>query len=494
MNTRYITSIFVAAFLFSHNVFAAKPAQLTFGPGNDTEAVWSPDGKHIAFQSDRDGRLRIYLLALADGSLRALETGPGESCFPCFSPDGKSIVYSYSYLTKTAFEGIKDGYNIYIIPAEGGNPRQLTSGSCYDYLPTFSPDGNTVYFCTTRGLESDNSGGDCVSIFSVPVAGGQPVGIKTGGAFVQPSFSPNGKFFAIGSALGARSNWRIEIAKVDNPSQTIRLTDPKTPFYGPRWAPKGEFIACTGYTAGQDGWEVWLLEIRGDRQRIRVTNGHGNSCSPFWSPDGSQLVFESNATGSYKLYRIPVPEEAGKKIGKTSKEAEGFSLSIPRVTATINPKRAPLAISGDITEDVSAWQCVGLNQSLEVQLPQPQTVSRMRIYSGFLSVYKFPSGEGSIKGCRVQALNGKEWQDLFSEVTNAPRYKGEGAGNFFQEQTFKPVTADRFRLIITASNDTRCRFTSPDPSKISVPEDKVVTYIRKFELFNTEGKNVLQPF
>ena len=62
------------------------PIQLTDGPGNDTEAAWSPDGNHVAFQSDRDGGMKLYILNLSDRSIHHLDTGPGFSCFPAWSP------------------------------------------------------------------------------------------------------------------------------------------------------------------------------------------------------------------------------------------------------------------------------------------------------------------------------------------------------------------------------------------------------------------------
>ena len=57
-----------------------RMGQLTFGPGNDTEAVWSPDGGRMAFQTDRTGDLDIEVLNLADGKRASLVGGPGQAC------------------------------------------------------------------------------------------------------------------------------------------------------------------------------------------------------------------------------------------------------------------------------------------------------------------------------------------------------------------------------------------------------------------------------
>ena len=106
----------------------AEPIPLTTGSGNDTEAVFSPDARRVVFQSDRSGTLDLYQLDLATKEVTPLVAGPGHACFPAFSPDGKWVVYSYAHFTTTAFEGIEHGYNLFVIPAEGGEARRLTSG------------------------------------------------------------------------------------------------------------------------------------------------------------------------------------------------------------------------------------------------------------------------------------------------------------------------------------------------------------------------------
>lgn len=61
---------------------------VTTGAGNDTEAVWSPDGRRIAFQTDAAGDLDIAVVDLASGKVTTLVGGAGQACYPAWTRDG----------------------------------------------------------------------------------------------------------------------------------------------------------------------------------------------------------------------------------------------------------------------------------------------------------------------------------------------------------------------------------------------------------------------
>ena len=286
---------------------ADPPVPLTTGPGEDTEAAWSPDGRQIVFQSDRSGTLGLYVLETSSLEIQPLVTGPGHACFPTWAPDGKSIVYSYAHFTATGFEGMPNGYNLFLVPAEGGEPQRLTEGLHRDYCPVFARDGKTIWFCSNRNGEKDDN---AVGLYRISADGGEPeLMCRQPGrdrALVEPCFSPDGRKLACSRLQGFRDNWTVHLATVDAPADTFPLTDPQGSFYSPQWSPDGTTLACTGFEVGNPGWGVYLIDAHTAR-RQRLDCGPGNSRSPAWSPDGRQLVFENNHTGSYKLYRIEVP-------------------------------------------------------------------------------------------------------------------------------------------------------------------------------------------
>lgn len=139
--------------------------QLTSGLAKDTNPQWSPDGKQIAFLSTRGEKPQIYLIPVDGGEARALtamEQGIGGG--PVWSPDGNQIVFPagpaveppdpkkpYRVARHTyRFDAV--GYlanvvqDIYVIPAEGGDPRQLTDDDCQNGMPVWSPDGREILF------------------------------------------------------------------------------------------------------------------------------------------------------------------------------------------------------------------------------------------------------------------------------------------------------------------------------------------------------------
>ncbi|MCX6994198.1 MAG: hypothetical protein NT011_13795 [Kiritimatiellaeota bacterium] len=468
-----ISAIILLPFIVSF----AQSIQLTKGAGNDMEAAWSPCGTKIAFQSDRAGKMDLYILDLKTGEAKLLPTGPGYSFYPAWSPDGKSIAYSYVYFTKTAMEGIENGYNIYLIPAEGGEPLQLTHGLYRDYVPAFTPDGKHIYFSTTR------QAGDCdkVNIFSVALDDHKVASVQADGIDVQPSFSPDGKYFAFATIANVGCNWGVAIAQTENLQKYISLIKASDEvFYGPRYSPDGNFIACTGYKVGLSGWQIYLLEIRGERRIQVTTNENGNCRNASWSPDGKELAYESNVGGNYKLYRIRVAQLLA------SDKSQGNDLDEMMAICTASVGQNQKYVADGNFQDDSAWRCEGTNQWLEIQRSKPRKISKVRIYSGYLDYYLNPSGEGSIKGYRVCYWDGKEWRDFFTPVNDAPRYQGGPREQFFLEHKFKPIATDRLRLIVTASNDTRKRQSAPD--RITVDPDKVCTYIREFEIFDENEK------
>lgn len=287
---------------------ASDLTPLTTGPGNDTEAAWSPDGRRIAFQTDRHGSSDLYLLEVATKATRPLVEGPGESMFPAWSPDSKWIVFSGANFSKTALAGQKDdGYNLYLVSADGGRPRQLTRGHYRDTAPTFLPDGKRIWFSSNRGAPAKSN---AVSLYAVSPDGGEPEPMLkregTDRAAVQASFAPDGSLFAYGCLAGFQDNWRIRLAPARNPQEGYTLTSAQGSFYGPRWSPAGNRLACTGFQVGDPGWGAWVIEAQ-TGTRCRLDTGPGNSRSPVWHPDGHSLLFENNRTGTYKLYSIPAP-------------------------------------------------------------------------------------------------------------------------------------------------------------------------------------------
>jgi TolB protein len=114
--------------------------RLTTSPRQDTHPAWSPDGRWIAFDSNRSGRFHIYLMA-ADGSEVRRVTSEDHSGgrtgarHPSWSPDGRQLLFD---------SDMSGDEEIYAIAADGSGQRRLTSSPGNDGHAVWSPDGRTI--------------------------------------------------------------------------------------------------------------------------------------------------------------------------------------------------------------------------------------------------------------------------------------------------------------------------------------------------------------
>lgn len=137
---------------FAH-LFAYAPAKLgltrlTSGNWSDIAPSMSPDGKHIAFASNRNGFWDIYTLDLPSGEIVQITNTPEYDSSPTWSPD----------LAWLAYDSYQNG-NLEIVIQSLANPQQkpinLTSNNAADYSPAWSPNGRQIAFVSDRGGDAD---------------------------------------------------------------------------------------------------------------------------------------------------------------------------------------------------------------------------------------------------------------------------------------------------------------------------------------------------
>lgn len=91
----------------------------------------------VAFVSDRDGQMEIYLLDLAAGAERRLTDHPASDMDPAFSPDGRRIAFTSDR---------RGSFEIYEMSLDGSGLRRLTEARGFDIQPVYSPDGRWIAF------------------------------------------------------------------------------------------------------------------------------------------------------------------------------------------------------------------------------------------------------------------------------------------------------------------------------------------------------------
>ncbi|HEY9016417.1 MAG TPA: hypothetical protein VIM84_15290, partial [Gemmatimonadales bacterium] len=129
--------------------------QLTHGPGGDYQPTWSPDGKAIVFFSARAGNADVWSVAVSSGQLTRLTRDPAGDTNPFYSPDGRQI----------AFISDRGGRaEVWVMGADGAEPRQVTSIGAGGHFLRWSPDGRTIIFRAETGTR--------VQVYQVSLADG----------------------------------------------------------------------------------------------------------------------------------------------------------------------------------------------------------------------------------------------------------------------------------------------------------------------------------
>lgn len=129
--------------VFVVNVNGTGLVQLTNGGGTSLSdfPAWSPDGRNIAFVSDRSGVEQVWVMNANGSDQKRLTTSNvPEDQVPDWSPDGRKIAYAEGDF------GAGQNERIFVIDANGSNPHPLTSGAADDWGPAWSPDGKQIAF------------------------------------------------------------------------------------------------------------------------------------------------------------------------------------------------------------------------------------------------------------------------------------------------------------------------------------------------------------
>jgi serine/threonine protein kinase len=194
--------------IWVQQVSGGEAIRLTRDPADDSEPVFSPDGSKIAFRSEREGG-GIYVMSALGGEARLIVR---QGRRPRFSPDGSRMAYMVGESQPTA------GAKSFVVAAGGGPSRQIESSFLSVVDPIWSPDGRHLLFLgarnTTSGLESN--------WWVAPLDGGTAINTGASAIFRQhqvfgpviPSFwTPDGSGVVSSARSGDAVNlWQIGIS------------------------------------------------------------------------------------------------------------------------------------------------------------------------------------------------------------------------------------------------------------------------------------------
>jgi len=235
----------------------------------------------------RDVNQEIYVTTAA-AQERNLTNDPGEDVDPSWSPDGKKLAWSSD----------RDGaFNLFVANADGSGITKLTSGDAADLSPRWSPDGKRIAFSRQGTIMVMNSDGTDVRAVTQPEPESTAPPCKAGGFL--GGWSPDGKQITFYAASATRGIGQVCIVNADGSGLTVVKSDPNTYHVEPAWSPTEQLIVYRSIREGNH--EIYTVKPDGSDD-TNLTNSPALDIEPTFSPDGNWITFASNRYGNFEMF------------------------------------------------------------------------------------------------------------------------------------------------------------------------------------------------
>lgn len=320
----------------NYDVFAmptsgGSPRRLTYFSGGDDVVGWTRDSQRVIFRSSRgDGAFpsvtTLYEIAVAGGQEQSLPVDWGYSAD--YSPDGRQVVFNRhpSSWSRKHYRGSSSA-DLWIADLGARTYRSLLSDEKYNrYWPMWGADGNIYYVADPLPNERSVQPGSLEvrrsvnNIYRVPAAGGAPVQVTrhTSGSLFWPQMSADGRTVVYEEGFGL---WKLDVASGRSTEIKLEIaTDEKENEFAVETV-TNEVDAFDISPSGQRavisvrGQILTIATGRGDIIRVAPDQMASRSQSPKWSPDGKHLAFVSDRSGRDEIW---LSEAEGGNLRKIS--------------------------------------------------------------------------------------------------------------------------------------------------------------------------------
>ncbi len=341
--------------IFVLSTGGGDPIRLTDSPADELTPRWSPDGRHIAFLSDRGTGTNVYLIPALGGAerklaevhtswleapmetLAALGAAPWspdatELLFSRLQPTGEMAVWKISLNTgmqtqltrpppgtvdhyaSWSFDGgrIAFGQNqggkqsLWLMDARGGEPELLLGDDYLNMTPAWSADGHRLVFVSNRSGPWN--------LWEIEV-GSRRLRQLTSGAetAILPTISSTGPIAYTPYSHQIDLYW----GPVDQPQETHqRLTAHTRNNFGGRVSPDGRQVLYQSDRTGN--YELWLLDRATGAER-QLTDHPAWDAMADWAPDGREIVFLSNREGALQVWVLALEAGQVRRVSEKSR-------------------------------------------------------------------------------------------------------------------------------------------------------------------------------
>lgn len=254
--------------------------------GAATHPDWSPDGKWLAFEANRDGARNVHIMRVDGSEVRQLTFNDAMDTYPRFSPDGRSLVF----LSRRSRL-----FSMHLVHVGGGEERALLPADG-NLEPAFSPDGLSVAFRSYLG--GDDADGE---IMIVGVAGDNLRQLTSNDVEDgYPVFSADGRSLFFHRSVGAFR--QIVVMDLESGAE-IQLTEGGFDSWHAHPSPDGQAIVYDANPGGNR--DIYVMDLR-SRQARRLTTHPGRDGYPKYSPDGRRIAFHSDRDGATAVYVMDI--------------------------------------------------------------------------------------------------------------------------------------------------------------------------------------------
>ncbi len=354
MSHRRLFALFGMAFLVAivlsavmgeitpHPLLAQSPIlQLTADRSTNVRPIWSPDGRSVAYQSNRgdNGNYHIWIMNADGKNQRALTNGGSDDRHPFWSPDGKQIVYDSSN------GGARE---VWTVNSDGNNRRQITHLEQEVSFPAFNADSSMISFYSYKD--------GVMSLWIVGADGSNPKPLipsladqrlnQCTFACHQALWSPDGKKITYTGGdhttiwvMNADGSNQVQLSKGNGGEHEHQ--------HFPWWLGDGRIGYIVENVTPAESWtDAWAVPSSGGSPTLLY--GKITHQGPFeWSPDGSKVLFHSPRSGNFNIYLVDLRAAGG---------TEAFQGALGAPAASPAGQTAPPAPPVTATQSSSANQ------------------------------------------------------------------------------------------------------------------------------------------